>query len=456
MTTTQDARIEPWLEHQLQCSAKAMLQSISPVSLIKHRPGFGQTMRPMPGAIIASPVLAAYDPDPDYFFHWFRDSAVVIDALRLLYVDGRIGDEALQHLRDFTAFSLALNQLDGRTDAAKPHRRDGVAPDFLQFIRDDAELAQAHGDAVIAEARVNPDGTLDVSKWSRPQHDGPPLRALAVMRWAAATESVDEALATSLAELIAFDLDFTLRHWREASHDIWEEESGHHYYTLRVSAAALAQGAAWFKAAGDAERAQRLSDEAQAVHSRLDAYGVEDTAGNDGTGGYFRSRPQVAGQESPKALDIAVILSAIHAAGGEGGAHSAADPRMQATLARLEALFDAAYPINRGRVASRGPAMGRYAGDVYYSGGAYYFSTLGAAEFCFRAAAHGVDARHWFDRGDAYLATVRAYTPADGALSEQFDQASGVQTSAKQLAWSHAAFISCVAARRAALLQPMS
>ncbi len=36
-------------------------------------------------------------------------------------------------------------------------------------------------------------------------------------------------------------------------------------------------------------------------------------------------------------------------------------------------------------------------------------------------------------------------------MSEQFDQRTGAQTSAKHLAWSYAAFISCVAARRAAL-----
>jgi len=34
-------------------------------------------------------------------------------------------------------------------------------------------------------------------------------------------------------------------------------------------------------------------------------------------------------------------------------------------------------------------------------------------------------------------------------LSEQFDQKTGAQTSAKHLAWSYAAFISCLAARRA-------
>ena len=457
VTSLQDPAFESWLERQLCHSASEMLSSISPVSIVKQRPGFGQTVRPIAGAIVASPVLAAYDPDPDYFFHWFRDSAVVIDALRLLYVERRIGDEALQHLRDFTRFSLALNRLDGRAAAAQQGRRAHVAPDLLQYLREDSDLASAYGDAVVAETRVNPDGTLDVLRWSRPQHDGPPLRALALLRWAAGGH-LDAPLLAQVCALIRFDLDFTLRHWREPSYDIWEEESGHHYYTLRVSAAALAEGAAWLQGLGDTAQAQRCREESQAVLNLLDGYWVDEPGGEladdrAAPHGYYRSRVLADDRPSPKALDIAVILSAIHSLGTEA-THGPADPRMQATLARLDALFDAAYPINHGRAAGRGPAMGRYAGDVYYSGGAYYFSTLGAAEFCFHAAAlGGGDARHWshwFERGDAYLATVRAFTPAGGDLSEQFDQRSGAQTSAKHLAWSYAAFISCVSARRIA------
>ena len=41
-----------------------------------------------------------------------------------------------------------------------------------------------------------------------------------------------------------------------------------------------------------------------------------------------------------------------------------------------------------------------------------------------------------------------ARTPPSGELSEQFDQNTGVQRSAQQLAWSYAAFISCTHARR--------
>ena len=447
VASAQDPGFEAWLETQLRHSAAAMLTSISPVSIVKHRPGFGQTVRPLPGAIVASPVLADYNPDPDYFFHWFRDSAVVIDALRLLHAEGRVGDDALQHLRDFIRFSLDLNRLDGRAAAAVEDRRACVAPELLQYLREDQDLAKAFGDLVAAETRVNPDGTLDACRWNRPQHDGAPLRALALLRWVAGGH-LDAPLLALASELVRFDLGFTLRYWREPSYDIWEEELGQHYYTLRVSGAALAEGAAWLEGLRDTALAQRCRDESLAVLRLLDGYWVDE--GDAAARGYYRSRALADGRPGPKALDIAVILSAIHSLGA-GDAHGPADPRMQDTLARLDALFDAAYPINHGRSAGRGAAMGRYDGDVYCSGGAYYFSTLGAAEFCFRAAAAAVgDARHWFERGDAYLATVRAYTPAGGDLSEQFDQRSGAQTSAKQLAWSHAAFISCVSARRLA------
>src|SRR5882672_149272 len=154
---------EEWLDREYRYAAGAMLKSVSRTDLVKTRPGFGQTVRPLAGAIVASPILAAYDPDPDYFFHWYRDSAVVIDALRLLFEDRSIGPEARTHFTDFVRFNSALQKLDGRALAASPSWRANVAGDFIKYLRDDADLAQVQGDAVAAETRVNPDGTLDIS-----------------------------------------------------------------------------------------------------------------------------------------------------------------------------------------------------------------------------------------------------------------------------------------------------
>ena len=463
-----DAQLGEWIERQYRHAATAMLPSISAVSIVKHRPGFGQTVTPKQGSIVASPVLAAYDPDPDYFFHWFRDSAVVIDALRLVLADGGITSAAaLDYFRDFVQFSLSLLTLDGRSLVTSSAWRAGVQPDFAKFIRTDADLGAVHGGLVSAEARVNPDGTLDISNWARPQHDGPPLRLLSVLRWVRDV-TFDPALGAAVEQLLRADIAFTRGRWRIPSFDIWEEEKGQHYYTLRVAAEALEEGAKWLEGRGggpgdsrgdnkrDAEEARLLRADSQAILGMLDGYWLEDA-------GYYRSRVLEGGAQSSKELDIAVIFAAIHGAADAGArtgahatahevAHSVHDPRMQATLSRLEALFDAEYPINRNRPAGRGPALGRYKGDVYYSGGAYYFSTLAAAEFCFRAAVgkhtNTEAARTFLDRGNAYLETVRTYTPSSGDMSEQFDQKTGAQTSARHLAWSYAGFICSVVARR--------
>ena len=124
-----------------------------------------------------------------------------------------------------------------------------------------------------------------------------------------------------------------------------------------------------------------------------------------------------------------------------------------------------------------------------FSGGAYYFSTLGAAQFCFllaQAAAEGEEvlvteeshaplaellrtpaaslaqgalagrlreslAGAALRRGDMYLATVRRFTPASRELSEQFSQHDGAPTSADNLTWSYACFVTALAARRRAV-----
>ncbi|HZP12192.1 MAG TPA: glycoside hydrolase family 15 protein [Nevskiaceae bacterium] len=390
--------LDAWLDRELTHAASAMQRSISATGIVKERPGFGQTIRAAKGSVVASPVLGAYDPEPDYFFHWFRDSAVVMDALRMLFEMRIVGFEALATLGEFIRFSLSLEQR--RITPAK------ATPDFQKYLRDDAALARVTASNVAGETRVNPDGTLDISKWARPQHDGPALRALTLMRWQRAA-TLDAGIDAELAQLLRSDLAYTREHWREPSFDLWEEESGRHYYTLRVAAAAL-------EASGDRTGASEILRELDAL---------------------------------PEDLDIAMILGVIHS-GGDGPSHTVNDPRMHAVLDQLDAAFIKAYPINQQRPAGRGPALGRYVGDVYFDGGAWYVATLAAAEFCFRAAKGAKNARSWIERGNAYLETVRAFTPASGDLSEQFDQVTGAQKSAKHLAWSYAAFVSCMAARR--------
>jgi glucoamylase len=397
--------LDAWIDVQRGHAIAGLLRAISP-QITKTRAQFGQVIIPKKGSVVASPVIASYDPDPDYFFHWYRDSALVMDALRL--VQGDVPD-ARQHFRDFVRFSLDLAKLDGRDSPSGGQAQ--TDPASARFLRRD--IAAAHGDAIPAETRVNPDGTLDITDWPRPQYDGPALRALTVLRWGAETDAEND--------LLYADLQFVLGHARKPCFDIWEEEVGRHYYTLRLCEAALQEGALWLLVREPVMAAYCRAEAAILAELAEDYWSVAD--------GFIHSRVLEKGFSS-KNLDMAVILAANHAA-------VPPDTRLTATLDRLAALFGARYVINQG--VKVGPAMGRYADDAYYFGGAYYFATLGAAEYCYRA---GDEAQ-----GNAFLETVRRFAPADGMMAEQFDQNTGAPASARDLAWSHAAFLTCTAAR---------
>jgi glucoamylase len=460
--------LDEWIAAQARLSARAMLRAISATDLVMDRPGFGQRVVPRPGSVLASPVIAHYDPEPDYFFHWFRDSSIVIDALRVALAEGYAGESAGVRFAEFVRFSRSLRSLDGGEQLRQGTLTGRVQPDFLQYLRPQAEIAAVTGHAVLADVRVNADGTLDFLRWGRPQTDGPALRALALLRWWQQLPQLDAALRTEVGELIEDDLDFTLSYRHTPAFDIWEDRKGHHYFAHLVQAQALTQGAEWLEQRAEHDRVQIWREAADDIFARLDALW------SDASGFYHAHAPGDSG-ESGGELDSAVILAIVHAQ-RPGGCHSVLDPRAQATLTALEELFEAEYPINHHRPPERGAAMGRYANDRYYSGGAYFFATLAAAEFYFRLAtalrggaalvlapenqrfrgrlgvapaAHGggEPAAVALERGDAIMRTVQAYTPADGELAEQFDRSTGAPASARQLAWSHAAFITAAASR---------
>src|SRR3974377_453103 len=124
-----------WASEQKHFCARAMLRAVSATTLVKHRPAMEQTIRPARGSILASPEMAAYDPKPDYFFHWLRDSAIVADALREAIEDGALGPSAVEHLVDFVAFSLKLCRLDGPTFLRQGGYPEAIEPSFQQHVR---------------------------------------------------------------------------------------------------------------------------------------------------------------------------------------------------------------------------------------------------------------------------------------------------------------------------------
>ncbi len=428
-----------WIAGQARLSATLMERAISATHLTRRREAFGQVVSPAAGSVLASPEIADWDPQPDYFFHWVRDSAIVMRTVVGLMADATDEDERhhwQRHFEDFVAFSGGLSRLDGAQWLTRTPYRQKTRRGYRRFLRGEPGFRRLKGDKLLGEPRFNADGSLDFLGWSRPQYDGPALRAMACLDFLAAGGPASDALARLLRQ----DIDFTMRYADAPCIGPWEEagESAHHYHVALVQLGALVHGRAW---AANEKARQKAEDH---LRAGLDAHWRDEL----GVYAAIREAPAETGDDL---IDAAVLLAVLDADLPDGP-HSARDPRVQATQAALEALFARELPINHARPPGRAPALGRSRGDRYFGGGAWYPTTLAAAALCYRLArSNGEQPDAHIKRGDSFMATVRDLTPADGAMSEQVDRQTGLQTSARHLTWSYAAFIGAARLRAQAL-----
>ena len=402
-------------------------------------------LKPAAGSIVASP---NFD-DPDYYFHWNRDSAIVVRTL-------------IQFL-----------------PAAPAPAAEKIRAFLADFVRFSGALQASETPYGLGETRFNVDGSIDDLPWGRPQHDGPALRALALLDLLALGESAaDEETRAQAKDILKADLDHLSYAFEAKSYDIWEFRFGHHFFTRLVQLAALERGAKeapglarreWGKAAGELRRALARHWDEQGAYYRYGQGQVTDGEGAD-----------IGKVEDGR--DASVIL-AMEYAGLAGGAFSLTDPRMLSTAKNLEDFFRGEYRFNRDHQFA--PAIGRFPGDDYYDGNPWYVLTSAYAELYFRLAKEFSEGempflvkqenRAFFEaalgrklklgqnlrapavadelaaafsaKGDGFLATMMETINRDGMMPEQFSKDDGRAVSAADLTWSYAAFLSAVLAR---------
>jgi glucoamylase len=435
-----------WLVEQEQLSWRHMLENISP-----QTPKRMGDEPPLPGVVVA----ALQAKDPDYYFHWVRDSAEVMHTTAT----------AFAWRRPYTTPALFEKQ-------------------FTDFLTLSMRLQHTSSKFGLGEPRFSVNGQVDLLPWSRPQFDGPALRALAVLAYLRAAEAAHLCNATLDAvatQVLATDLDFIATVWNERGYDAWEEYKADSYHTRLVQLAALEQGVEWLEQHGTSnEPLARYRDVARKLEPLLDDHW-------DPARGFLRSQLAIVATDGFTAkktdLDSEVIV-AVMDGDRRTREHSVLDDRVQATVAVLEDLFRTTYPVNRRNDVGLG--YGRYAGDVYYGGNPWYFVTAYYASFYYRLAArlqqgadlpvtklnlaflrscmasgtlpelhvdttlvhgsplHKAAIEAFTKKADGVMRRLRLHTPADGQLYEQFDKRSGKPASSRGIGWSHSAFLNAV------------
>lgn len=430
--------LDLWIKTESLIAQEKLHQNISPTDA-------------MPGVVIASPSRQ----DPDYYFHWIRDSALVLDSLLTTAPKGVLDSDLLKTIDDFISLSRRLQLTPSLTGLGEP--------------------------------RFNIDGTPFNGPWARPQNDGPALRALTLLHLL--DFNIGELRKNQISQILETDLDFIRTHIEEPSFDIWEEIRADHFYTRVVQMAALQKAllhfdSNWKFSIFDCEAARAN------LQTKLEKQWRPEFK-------YFLiSLNRIEGGQNKKTdLDTAVILGILHAGLDQAHFFSVRDERILSTANQLENVFQNLYAINKSSAdLNEAPAIGRYDDDVYFGGNPWYLTTLAYAEFHYRLAkslrqnknfqitalnlpffrkawgsrtgklSEGINLAQsaalseeliqaLIQRGDQFIARVRRHTPADGGLSEQFSRQNGSPLSARDLTWSYASFLTAIEARKQIILK---
>lgn len=401
----------------------------------------------LPGSILASPSIW----EPNYYFHWVRDAALITHVL----VDNYTSTQ------DVLKKNLMLTRL-----------KESIS--FDRIIQKTENLSRGLG-----EPKFMVTGLPFNDAWGRPQYDGPAIRATSSIMLAEALESEGHKnfMNGELLALIQDDLDFIALNWSSDGYDIWEEIYGLHFYTGMVQYRALTDGVRYFGAHGDLARKNHYQQEAQKLAQTLERYFDKNRNRIIPT---LRDARGTGLKVSD--LDSSILLGVLH-----GNSLSVDNDALLNSVETLREFFAGFYPINSN--SNHLTLTGRYPEDVYdgigmqsTGGNPWFITTHALAELHCQLADEitkkgklepkpGMNAflkpflntQHMSvleagnaivdpqdvhsvttqlrSRGLEYLETTILFGGKEGRFSEQINRKTGLQQGAKDLTWSYASFI---------------
>ncbi|KAI9251989.1 Six-hairpin glycosidase-like protein [Helicostylum pulchrum] len=389
---------------------------------------------------------------PDYFYTWTRDAALVARVL------------------------TSLNETS-----------DDTLMDYIQFQIDTQSADTRCG--CLGEPKFNTDGSSYRGTWGRPQNDGPAERAVTFMliatRWIDNGYQDTAWIYNHLVPSLVKDLDYIVKVWYQDSFDLWEEVLGTHFYTLMVMRRAMLDSVGFFNS-----YEKRPVDEyrltAHLIAKRLEGFwSVEH--------GYVMATQGIRnGVQKPSGLDVSTLLAANLVASRKDGFFSPGSDKILATVAALEKSFKSLYPINHQQAQNLGTCIGRYPEDIYDGydtsvGNPWFLATAAFTELYYLAIEEwkqvGVEVNDinqvFFSNimqiehgyyapqsnrlnqligaaqvaANRFLKTIRFHQANNGSMSEQYDRYIGYMAGARDLTWSHAAFISASRAKSERFIQ---
>lgn len=376
-----------------------------------------------PGMVVASPSKSG----PDYYFDWVRDTALTMRSL---------------------------------IDYYEIKKDPKIKKMIFTWVNAEAYRQNLPTLTGLGEPKYNIDGSGYAGPWGRPQNDGPALRAIAMIKFARilfAEGNQDYVLkhlyhgVLPADSVIKKDLEYVAHHWQEHSFDLWEEEKGMHFYTLLAQHVALQEGAKLARELKDTFAADFYARESERIGRMIKAEFTDDHVG-------IRVTSQKSAPLGYKnsGLDVAPLLALLHTYPYQK-LFSLKDPLVLKYVDVLTNTFAEIYSVNS-KYGAMGVGLGRYPEDRYDGydttklGNPWFLSTLALGEYyCLlkdelthKGLLSSTLSRELNFATEKQFTRVLFHSDRQGRLSEQFNHETGLMQGARDLTWSHNAFMTAM------------
>ena len=339
-----------------------------------------------PGYIIASP-----SNDPPYKFHWIRDSAIVMKSLIDVY------------LKNKTTQNLMY---------------------IINYIESEYKIQNLDTISGLGEPKIRLNGTPFSEAWGRPQNDGPALRGINMIKIYNFLKKNYKSICENIViKIIEKDINYILENYRNTSFDLWEEINGWHFYTRVVQFK-------FFKEFLRLNEKFNLIEDNKQIELITNIYNdlknnLQHHKSNNLIVSSFDQDGNIIRWE-----DASILLGLCHVDYDEDIINIFGIESFINVSENLISIFKKKYKDSKNLV-------GRYAGDKYYDGQAWFICSLAICQLYFYL--FNIDDTKYYDKFIKSNQIFEYIISIDSRLllAEQFNPDTNEQMSAKELTWNY-------------------
>lgn len=223
--------------------------------------------------------------------------------------------------------------------------------------------------ANLGEPKFNINLTAFNQPWGRPQSDGSPARASALLAYGnyLLGHGQHSNALENVWPVVRNDLGYIGQYWNKTSFDLWEEVNSTSFFTIASQHKALVEGKNFASALGQNCEACAVIAPQLLCHLQEFWNGTAVIA-NHPTANYPVN--------SRSGVDVNTVLASINtfdpAAKCDDVTFQPCSSRAQSNHKVVVDGFRSIYGVNKGRTAGKAAAVGRYTEDVFMGGNPWY------------------------------------------------------------------------------------